>query len=81
MIAARPALYREILARQLAGEPDIHVSGLARDEGGILSVLKRDSVRVLLLDYEGLSPNAEALLPKQCMVPSLRRPQCVTPLP
>ena len=64
LIAARPALYREILARQLAGEPDIRISGLARDEGGILSVLKKEAVRVLLLDYEGLSPNAEALLPK-----------------
>jgi DNA-binding NarL/FixJ family response regulator len=64
LIAARPALYREILARQLSGEPDFRISGLARDEDGILALLNKERPRVLLLDYEGLGPNAEALIPR-----------------
>ena len=64
LIAARPALYREILARQLAGESDFRISGLARDEDGILSILKRETPRVLLLDSEGLGPHVETLIPK-----------------
>jgi DNA-binding NarL/FixJ family response regulator len=64
LIAARPALYREILARQLAGEPDVRIAGQARDEEGILPVLRKDKPRVLLLDYEGVGPNVEALIPR-----------------
>ena len=64
LIAARPALYREILARQLGGEPDFRIAGQARDEDGILAVLVKEKPRVLLLDYEGLGPNAEALIPR-----------------
>jgi DNA-binding NarL/FixJ family response regulator len=62
VIAARPALYREVLARQLAGEPDFRIAGLARDESGILSLLKKESARVLLLDSESLGPNPEDLV-------------------
>jgi DNA-binding NarL/FixJ family response regulator len=64
LIAARPALYREVLARQLAGEPDIQVAGIARDEDGILAILKEQPARVLLLDYEGLGPNPESMTPR-----------------
>ena len=64
LIAARPALYREILARQLAGESDFRIAGLARDEEGIVAVLKKQPARVLLLDYEGLGPHIEALIPR-----------------
>jgi len=62
LIAARPALYREILARQLANEPDFRIVGQARDEEGIRSILNKEKPRVLLLDYEELGPNAEALI-------------------
>ena len=64
LIAARPALYREVLARQLAGEPDIQIAGLARDEDGILANLKKQPARILLLDYEGLGPNPESMIPR-----------------
>lgn len=64
VIAARPALYREILARQLAVESDVRVAGQARDEQGILSLLSKETPRVLLLDYEGLGPHIEVLIPK-----------------
>ena len=64
LIAARPALYREILARQLGGESDFRISGQARDEEGILTILNKEKSRILLLDYEGLGPNAEALIPR-----------------
>ena len=62
LIAARPALYREILARQLANEPDFRIAGQARDEAGIRSILTRDKPRILLLDCEGLGPDVEALI-------------------
>ena len=64
LIAARPALYREILSRQLASEPDLGIAGQARDEETILAVLSKKSPTVLLLDYEGFGPNTESLIPK-----------------
>jgi two-component system, NarL family, nitrate/nitrite response regulator NarL len=63
-VAARPALFREILALELEGQPGLEVVGQARDEDGIRSVLSREKPRVLLLDYEGLGPNFEALIPR-----------------
>src|SRR5262245_59677595 len=62
LIAARPALYREILARQLSNEPDFRITGQTRDEQGILAILAKERPRVLLLDYEGLGPNVEVLI-------------------
>jgi len=73
LIAARPALYREVLARQLANEPDFRIAGQARDEEGIRSILKKEKPRVLLLDFEGLGPNAEALISRlRREVPAVR---------
>ena len=64
LIAARPALFREILARQLGNEPGFTIAGQVRDEEGVRSILIKDKPRVLLLDYEGLGPNADGLIPR-----------------
>ncbi len=61
-VAARPALFREILSRQLANEPDLLVVGQARDEDQIGDLLRRESPRVLVFDYEGLGPSAEGMI-------------------
>ena len=63
LIAARPALFREILVRQLGNEPGFTIAGQVRDEEGVRSILIKDKPRVLLLDYEGLGPNADGLIP------------------
>jgi DNA-binding NarL/FixJ family response regulator len=64
LVAARPALFREILTRQLGNEPDLQVVGQAREEDGISVLLKKENPQVLLLDYEGLGPNGEAMIPR-----------------
>jgi two-component system nitrate/nitrite response regulator NarL len=64
LIASRPALFREILARQLGSEPGLRIAGQARDEESVRSILIKDKPRVLVLDYEGFGPNAEALIPR-----------------
>jgi DNA-binding NarL/FixJ family response regulator len=71
-VAARPALFRQILARQLGNEPGLRVVGQARDEDGICLLMEAEHPRVLLLDYEGLGPNGEG------MIPRLRRSSPVT---
>jgi DNA-binding NarL/FixJ family response regulator len=60
-VAARPALFREVLARQLGDEPGFRVLGTARDEDQILRLLT-EKPRVLLFDYEGLGPNGKNLI-------------------
>ena len=60
-IAARPALFREILARQLAAEPGLRVLGTARDEAQIIELLARVP-RVLLFDHESVGPGGMSML-------------------
>ncbi len=64
VVATRPALVREVLARQLGSEPGLSIVGLARDEDGIGLLLSKERPRVLVLDYEGLGPNSEAMVPR-----------------
>jgi DNA-binding NarL/FixJ family response regulator len=64
VVAARPALVRELLARQLGNESGLMIVGLARDEDGISALLSKDKPQVLLLDYEGLGPNTEGMIPR-----------------
>jgi len=58
-VAARPALFCEILALKLRDERDLEVAGVARDAEEARLVLGRESPSVLLFDYEGLGPSAE----------------------
>src|SRR5262245_58493836 len=64
VVASRPALVREVLARQLGNEPGLEILGLARDEDEICQLLSKVKPRVLLLDYEGLGPNSEGMIPR-----------------
>jgi DNA-binding NarL/FixJ family response regulator len=64
VVASRPALVREVLARQLGNEPGLSIVGLARDQDGICALLSKEKPRVLLLDYEGLGPNCEGMIPR-----------------
>lgn len=64
VVASRPALVRELLARQLGNESGLMIVGLARDEDGISALLSKDKPQVLLLDYEGLGPNTEGMIPR-----------------
>jgi len=64
VVASRPALVREVLARQLGNEPGLDIVGLARDENGICELLGKAKPQVLLLDYEGLGPNSEGMIPR-----------------
>jgi DNA-binding NarL/FixJ family response regulator len=59
VVAARPALFCEILSLKLREEPGIEVSGAARDEDEVRQLLVRTRPAVLLFDYEGLGPAAE----------------------
>jgi len=58
-VAARPALFCEILALKLADEPDIEVTGQAHGEDELRALVTRGRPDVLLFDYEGLGPGAE----------------------
>jgi DNA-binding NarL/FixJ family response regulator len=61
-IAARPALYREALARLLAAEPGFALAGEAADESGAAELLRSEGPRVLLFDYEALGPGSEQVI-------------------
>jgi DNA-binding NarL/FixJ family response regulator len=59
---AAPALFCEILSRQLDEEPSFVVVGRAYDEDHIGKMLAKENPQVLLFDYEGLGPNVESTL-------------------
>jgi len=59
-VAARPALFCEVLAFKLNDEPDLEVVGAARDEDEVRALLGREHPQVLVLDYEGFGPGSEA---------------------
>jgi DNA-binding NarL/FixJ family response regulator len=58
-VAARPALFCEILSSKLQDEPGLEIAGAARDEEEVRALLARSRPAVLLFDYEGLGPSAE----------------------
>lgn len=58
-VAARPALFGEVLALKLGDEPGIEVTGVAADEDELRLLIARTRPEVLLFDYEGLGPAAE----------------------
>jgi len=59
-VAAQPALFCEILCRQLNAEPGFVVVGKASNEDQIGEVLAKENPQVLVFDYEGLGPNGES---------------------
>jgi DNA-binding NarL/FixJ family response regulator len=72
-VAAQPALYCEILARQLDAEPGFVVLSHVTTEDQIKEVLTSEKPRVLVLDYEGLGPNAEGTVHRlRLAVPATR---------
>jgi DNA-binding NarL/FixJ family response regulator len=58
-VAARPALFCEILSSKLQDEPDLEIAGVARDEEEVRTLVTKSRPAVLLFDYEGLGPSAE----------------------
>ncbi len=58
-VAALPALFCEILSRQLDGEPNFVVVGRACSEDTVGKLVANENPQVLLFDYEGLGPNGE----------------------
>jgi DNA-binding NarL/FixJ family response regulator len=61
-VAAQPPLFRELLSRQLEGEPSLVVIGRAGNEDQIEKLLVQESPLVLVFDYEGLGPNGESIV-------------------
>jgi DNA-binding NarL/FixJ family response regulator len=61
-VAARPALFGEVLALKLRDEPGLEVSGVAGDEEELRLLVARGRPEVLLFDYEGLGPGAELVI-------------------
>jgi DNA-binding NarL/FixJ family response regulator len=59
VVAARPALFAELISMKLADEPDVRVAGLARDEEEARALILRERPAVLVFDYEGLGPSSE----------------------
>jgi DNA-binding NarL/FixJ family response regulator len=62
VVAAQPPLFCEVLSCQLSKEPTFSVVGRASDSDHMWKVLARENPQVLLLDYEGLGPNAEGVV-------------------
>lgn len=58
----RPALFCELLGVSLATKGGICFVGQASNEEGIRRLVTREQPQVLLLDYEGLGPNAEGII-------------------
>jgi DNA-binding NarL/FixJ family response regulator len=59
VVAARPALFGELLSLKLRDEKELEVAGVARDEDEVRQLVSRHRPSVLLFDYEGLGPSAE----------------------
>jgi len=62
LIATQPALWSEVLARQIERERDLKVVGRAQNEDQIRQVASEGNPHVILLDYEALGPNCEGLI-------------------
>ncbi len=58
-VAAQPALFCEVLSRQLEAEPSFAVVGRASSVEQVGKLLAKENPQILVFDYEGLGPNAE----------------------
>jgi DNA-binding NarL/FixJ family response regulator len=61
-IAVYPPLWGELLAQVLGREMWIDIVGRAADEDELRQLASKQTPNVILLDYEGLGPNAEGLV-------------------
>ena len=61
-IAVRPALWRQLLARMLAEEPDLTVVGNADNEETLHALIAEASPDVVLFDNEALGPGSEGVI-------------------
>ena len=61
-VAAQPALFCEVLSRELEAESNIFVTGRTGSDEQIAALLGKQKPQVLLFDYEGLGPNAESTI-------------------
>jgi len=61
-IGVYPPLWGELLAQVLGREMWIEVVGRAADEDELRQLTSKHTPRVILLDYEGLGPNAEGVV-------------------
>jgi DNA-binding NarL/FixJ family response regulator len=59
-VAAQPALFCEVLSRQLEAEADFAVVGRASSVDQVGKLLAKENPQILVFDYEGLGPNAES---------------------
>jgi DNA-binding NarL/FixJ family response regulator len=62
VVATQPALWSEVLARQIEREKDLKVVGRAHNEDQIRQAAAEGEPHVILLDYEALGPNCEGLI-------------------
>ncbi len=62
LVATQPALWSEVLGRQIERERDLKVVGRAHNEDQIRQVASDANPHVILLDYEALGPNCEGLI-------------------
>jgi DNA-binding NarL/FixJ family response regulator len=62
VIGVYPPLWGELLAQVLGREMWIEVVGRAADEDELRRLASEKTPKVILLDYEGLGPNAEGLV-------------------
>lgn len=61
-VAVYPPLWGDLLAQLLSQELWIKVAGRASDEEELRKVITENAPNVILLDYEGLGPNAEGIV-------------------
>lgn len=59
-VSIQPALFCEVLCRQLEAEPSFALVGWAFNEDAIGKLLSKERPQVLVLGYEGLGPNGES---------------------
>jgi DNA-binding NarL/FixJ family response regulator len=72
-LAIYPPLWGELLAQVLGQEAGIEVVGRAADEDELRQLTSKSTPKVILLDYEGLGPNAEGLVSRlRRLVPKVR---------
>jgi DNA-binding NarL/FixJ family response regulator len=62
LVAARPGLWSELLARQLSSEPDVEVIGRVHDEEQIWLVATTNDPAVIVVDREAFGSGCEGLI-------------------
>jgi DNA-binding NarL/FixJ family response regulator len=72
-VAVYPPLWGELLAHALGQEPWVEVVGRAAGEDELRQLTSEHAPDVILLDYEGLGPNAEGVISRiRRLAPTVR---------